>query len=243
MSSMPDKNQILTALQKGDIDLQGQFLNGSNYTFMARLAYETQDVSIVYKPVRGEQPLWDFPNGTLAKREVAAYAISEALGWELVPPTVYRRKGPLGAGSVQLYIEHDPEYHFFNFNDKDKQRLRPMAVFDLLVNNADRKGSHILMDANDHIWVIDHGLCFHEEDKLRTVVWDFGGQEIPLPLLDCLQKLHGQLQGKNDLTVQLLMLLQQNEVNALDRRARRLLDNRRFPHPGSGHRPYPWPPI
>jgi uncharacterized repeat protein (TIGR03843 family) len=187
--------------------------------------------------------LWDFPNGTLAKREVAAYVMSEALGWELVPPTVYRRKGPLGAGSVQLYIEHDPEYHFFNFNEKDKQRLRPVAVFDLLVNNADRKGSHILMDANEHLWVIDHGLCFHEEDKLRTVIWDFGGQEIPIPLLDCLEKLHGQLQGKTDLTVQMLNLLQPGEVNAIDRRARRLLDNRRFPHPGSGHRPYPWPPI
>jgi uncharacterized repeat protein (TIGR03843 family) len=243
MSSLPDKNQILTALQKGEIDLQGQFLNGSNYTFMAQLAYEALNVTIVYKPVRGEQPLWDFPNGTLAKREVAAYVMSEALGWELVPPTVYRRKGPLGAGSVQLYIEHDPEYHFFNFNEKDKQRLRPVAVFDLLVNNADRKGSHILMDANEHLWVIDHGLCFHEEDKLRTVIWDFGGQEIPIPLLDCLEKLHGQLQGKTDLTVQMLNLLQPGEVNAIDRRARRLLDNRRFPHPGSGHRPYPWPPI
>jgi uncharacterized repeat protein (TIGR03843 family) len=243
MSSLLDKTQILTALQKGDIDLQGQFLNGSNYTFMARLAYEALDSAIVYKPVRGEQPLWDFPNGTLAKREVAAYVVSEALGWELVPPTVYRRKGPLGAGSVQLYIEHDPEYHFFNFEEKDKQRLRPVAVFDLLVNNADRKGSHILMDSNDHLWVIDHGLCFHEEDKLRTVIWDFGGQEIPIALLDCLQKLQGQLQGKNDLTIQLLSLLQQSEVNALARRARRLLDNRRFPYPGSGHRPYPWPPI
>jgi uncharacterized repeat protein (TIGR03843 family) len=243
MSSLLDKTQILTALQKGDIDLQGQFLNGSNYTFMARLAYEALDSAIVYKPVRGEQPLWDFPNGTLAKREVAAYVVSEALGWELVPPTVYRRKGPLGAGSVQLYIEHDPEYHFFNFEEKDKQRLRPVAVFDLLVNNADRKGSHILMDSNDHLWVIDHGLCFHEEDKLRTVIWDFGGQKIPIALLDCLQKLQGQLQGKNDLTIQLLSLLQQSEVNALARRARRLLDNRRFPYPGSGHRPYPWPPI
>jgi uncharacterized repeat protein (TIGR03843 family) len=243
MGSSLDKTQMLTALQKGEIDLQGQFLNGSNYTFMARLAYETLDVAIVYKPVRGEQPLWDFPNGTLAKREVAAYVVSEALGWELVPPTVYRRKGPLGAGSVQLYIEHDPEYHFFNFEEKDKQRLRPVAVFDLLVNNADRKGSHILMDSNDHLWVIDHGLCFHEEDKLRTVIWDFGGQEMPISLLEPLQKLQGQLQGKNDLTVQLLSLLQQGEVNALARRARRLLDNRRFPYPGSGHRPYPWPPI
>jgi uncharacterized repeat protein (TIGR03843 family) len=243
MGSSLDKTQMLTALQKGEIDLQGQFLNGSNYTFMARLAYETLDVAIVYKPVRGEQPLWDFPNGTLAKREVAAYVVSEALGWELVPPTVYRRKGPLGAGSVQLYIEHDPEYHFFNFEEKDKQRLRPVAVFDLLVNNADRKGSHILMDSNDHLWVIDHGLCFHEEDKLRTVIWDFGGQEMPISLLEPLQKLQGQLQGKNDLTVQLLSLLQQSEVNALARRTRRLLDNRRFPYPGSGHRPYPWPPI
>jgi uncharacterized repeat protein (TIGR03843 family) len=243
MSSLPDKNQILTALQKGDIDLQGQFLNGSNYTFMARLAYEALDVAIVYKPVRGEQPLWDFPNGTLAKREVAAYVVGEALGWELVPPTVYRRKGPLGAGSVQLYIEHDPEHHFFNFVEKEKQRLRPVAVFDLVINNADRKGSHILIDANNHLWVIDHGLCFHEEDKLRTVIWDFGGQEIPIPLLDCLQKLHGQLQGKEDLTLQLQALLTQGEVNAMDRRIRRLLDNRHFPHPGGGHRPYPWPPI
>jgi streptogramin lyase len=120
----------------------------------------------------------DFPRASLARREVAAYLVSEALGWRLVPPTVYRKDGPIGSGSLQLFIEHDPGYHYFTFSDADRQRLHPVAIFDLLINNADRKGSHLLLDPDGHLWLIDHGLCFHREDKLRTVIWDFAGEPI-----------------------------------------------------------------
>ncbi len=122
MSTLLDEPQLLLALRQGSLDLQGQFLHGSNYTFMAQLNYQGVCFSVVYKPSRGEQPLWDFPGGTLGKREVAAYLVSQALGWELVPPTVYRRRAPLGPGSLQEYVEHDSAYHYFNF-----QRLRPAA--------------------------------------------------------------------------------------------------------------------
>jgi hypothetical protein len=190
-----DQGQVLQALHKGTLTMQGQFLRGSNYTFLADLAFDGQEYQVVYKPSRGEQPLWDFPNGTLARREVAAYLVSEEAGWKMVPPTVYRRSGPLGPGSVQLYIEHDPTYHYFNFDEKDHQRLRPVMLFDWLINNADRKGSHVFIDGQDHIWLIDHGLCFHVDDKLRTVIWDFAGEPVAPTLLetvrdlvDCLEK-------------------------------------------------------
>jgi uncharacterized repeat protein (TIGR03843 family) len=243
MSTLPEKGLVLCALEKGDIDLQGQFLNGSNYTFMAQLKYEAWHWVIVYKPVRGEQPLWDFPAGSLAKREVAAYLVSEALGWELVPPTIYRHKAPLGPGSIQRYIEHDPEYHFFNFSERDKQRLRPMVVFDLLVNNADRKGSHMLRDENGHLWFIDHGLCFNAEDKLRTVVWDFSGQEIPANLINGLKQFLVKLDSADEFVQELRGFLQPNEIKAMANRARRLLENKHFPYPGGSRRPYPWPPV
>ena len=163
MLNILTKDQILTALQTGEIDLQGQFVLGSNYTFLARLTFESSSFPVVYKPLRGERPLWDFPIKTLGKREAAAFVVSEALGWDLVPPVVFRQKGPFGAGSCQLFVEHDPEYHYFRFSEDDHQRLRPAALFDLVINNADRKGGHILVGTDGHLWLIDHGICFHIE--------------------------------------------------------------------------------
>ena len=153
--------------------------------------YAGQELPAVYKPIRGEQPLWDFPDNTLARREVAAYLVSEALGFHFVPYTTLREDGPFyGEGSLQQYIEYDPEYHYFSFSQEDKERLRPVAFFDLLVNNADRKGSHVLIEKDtDKLWVIDHGICFHEEDKLRTVIWDFAGKPIPGELCGTLHTL------------------------------------------------------
>jgi hypothetical protein len=235
---------ILEALQKGEVTLQGQFLNGSNYTYLANLECGALQFKVVYKPMRGEQPLWDFPAGSLAKREVAAYAVSEALGWRLVPPTILRRKGlPLGPGSVQQYIEHDPEYHYFHFNDEDRQRLRPVVLFDLLINNADRKGGHVLTDNNGRLWLIDHGICFHSEQKLRTVIWDFAGEEIPPQLLTDLQRFAEQLEGQQAAYEELSKLLQPAELAALRHRARYLVEKKRFPQPASSRRPYPWPPV
>ncbi|HMN62757.1 MAG TPA: hypothetical protein PJ988_20490, partial [Anaerolinea sp.] len=184
-----DKPFVLDALKDGKVSVEGQFLSGSNYTFLSEVTHQEQTLKVVYKPVRGEQPLWDFDAGSLAHREAAAYLLSEALGWDLVPPTIYRRRAPLGPGSLQLYVEHDPHHHFFTFTYEEKQRLRPVAVFDLISNNADRKGGHILIDEHQHIWLIDQGLCFHVDDKLRTVVWDFAGEPLPGEILADLETL------------------------------------------------------
>lgn len=243
MTAFPQKEQILQALHHGEANVQGQFLAGSNYTFMAQVVYEDLDLTAVYKPVRGEQPLWDFPSGTLSKREVAAYLLSEALGWELVPPTIFRRKLPLGAGSLQYYVTHDAEYHYFNFSEADRLRLPPVVVFDLLINNADRKGSHIIKGEDGHLWLIDHGVCFHEEDKLRTVIWDFAGERIPDELLAAVNTLSERLEAREELYEQMLDYLAPREVNAIAARGRRLLTSCSFPHPGGAHRPYPWPPV
>ncbi|GAP09811.1 conserved hypothetical protein [Bellilinea caldifistulae] len=235
--------QILTILQKGEMTLRGQFVHGSNYTFLASIVHQNQEYPAVYKPVRGEQPLWDFPAGSLSGREVAAYLVSEFLGWRLVPPTVYRRKAPLGPGSVQLYIEHDPQYHYFSFTPEDRQLLRPVVLFDLVINNADRKGGHVLMDENHHIWLIDHGICFHEEDKLRTVIWDFAGEPIPTDLLKDITRLLEELTQTGRLVESLTAYLSPAEIRALERRTRRLIENGCFPHPAPSRRPYPWPPV
>ena len=240
-----DKQIILSALQNGKMQVHAQFLAGSNYTFLADISYEQVMIKAVYKPVRGEQPLWDFPNGSLAKREVAAYVISEELDWGLVPPTVYRRKGSMGAGSVQEYIEHNPDLHYFNFDEATRQLLRPVALFDLVANNADRKGGHILLDAsNNHLLLIDHGICFHVEDKLRTVVWDFAGEEIPPDLLSDLCRLIADLeQGSSQLMHDLGNLLDDGEIDAVLNRTRHLVTSGRFPSPQSTRRSYPWPPV
>ena len=238
------KEILIETLQKGDISVDGQFLSGSNYTFLGKLVYGEDELQVVYKPVRGEQPLWDFARGSLAHREVAAYLLSEGLGWNLVPPTVYRRKGPVGSGSLQLYIDHDPNYHYFNFEEEDRQRLRPAALFDLISNNADRKGGHILKDTSGQLWLIDQGLCFHTEDKLRTVIWDFGGEAIPPGLLADLVRL-GELLDHEDgeLRAGLDLHLRPGEVSVLAERARRLVETGCFPQPPTTRRSYPWPPV
>ncbi|MGB9799314.1 MAG: SCO1664 family protein [Thermanaerothrix sp.] len=244
MGGTSDETRIIQALEHGEITLRGEMLFGSNDTFLVQVHYRDEDIPAVYKPTRGEQPLWDFPPGTLALREVAAYVVSQALGWELVPPTIYRRKGPLGKGSLQFFIAHDPEYHYFTFTPEDRQRLRPVALFDILVNNADRKGGHILFDHDHHLWLIDHGICFHVEDKLRTVVWDFAGEPIPPPYADDIERFVSALERRSAPWVATLeALLSTAEIQALLRRAQRLLRGGCFPRPPTGRRYYPWPPV
>lgn len=242
---MPQANDptTLELLEQGEITVRGKFLWGSNYTFLVDVAQEDQLIQGVYKPTRGERPLWDFPPSSLAHREVAAYLISEGLGWGLVPETVYRRKGPVGSGSLQRYIEHDPDNHFFNFNAETRQRLRGVVVFDLLINNADRKGGHVIVDDEDRIWLIDHGVCFHIEDKLRTVLWDFAGEEIPQNLLDDLTCLLDLLQENEAFAEKLSAHLSRGEIKALTWRTRHLIETAAFPDPDPDRRPYPWPPV
>jgi uncharacterized repeat protein (TIGR03843 family) len=238
----PDE-PILAALASGQLTILGEFLWGSNYTFQVEVEHEGSALQAVYKPTRGERPLWDFPKASLARREVAAYQVSQILGWRLVPPTVYRRQAPIGPGSVQLYVEHDPEYHYFNFNELDRQRLRPVALFDLLINNADRKGSHLLVDQDQHLWLIDHGICFHREDKLRTVIWDFAGEPIPVDLCADLSRLCQSLKPGSELVASLRVYLSQEEIAALAARAQQLSTTNQFPNPHPNRRPYPWPPV
>lgn len=244
MTAPPDTLTVLAALQKGKLTLQGQFISGSNYTFMVKVENEGWSGLAVYKPMRGEQPLWDFPERSLARREVAAYVVSQALGWELVPPTVYRRRAPLGAGSLQLFVQHDPNRHYFTFTEAEKQRLRPVALFDLVINNADRKGGHVLLGEDGHLWLIDHGVCFHVDDKLRTVIWDFADQPIPQDLLEDLQSFLTALEDpESPLRAELKPLLRPGEIHRLAARARNLLANPVYPLPSGQRRPYPWPPV
>ena len=235
MTSNQSLENLQTALRFGTIELKGQFTLGSNYTFLADVTHAGETVQAVYKPSRGEQPLWDFPENTLALREVAAHLLSEALGFCLVPFTILR-DGPLGRGSLQQYIEYDPDYHYFNFTGDDKQRLQPVVLFDLLVNNADRKGGHVFFDESLKLWAIDHGLCFHVEDKLRTVIWDFAGRPIPEELLSPLSRTLGW-RGLLD------PYLSPDEIAALEARAKRLLTSRRYPRPPADRRAFPYPPL
>jgi uncharacterized repeat protein (TIGR03843 family) len=241
---MPTEDEvILSTLEHGEIKITGEFLWGSNYTFAVEIEDGGRNLQAVYKPTRGERPLWDFPRASLARREAAAYMVSEALGWRLVPPTIYRKDGPAGPGSLQLYIEHDPEYHYFNFSQDERQRLRPVVLFDLLINNADRKGSHVLLDSDRHLWLIDHGVCFHREDKLRTVIWDFGGETIPDQLCRSVSTLESSLRPDGELFNKLRRYLSLEEIRALEKRARLLVASGYFPNPHPNRRPYPWPPV
>ena len=228
---------LASPFQHGDLELKGQFTFGSNYTFLVEITYEDQTIPAVYKPKRGEQPLWDFPESSLAHREVAAYLVSEALGLHIVPYTILRADGPYGAGSLQQFIEYDPEYHYFNFTDEDKLQLEPVVLFDMLVNNADRKGGHVFFEAGTHkLYAIDHGICFHEEDKLRTVLWDFGGQKIP-------DDLKARLALPPSLLTDLEPHLSPGELAALQTRAERILNRGTFPRQPRDRRAIPWPPL
>lgn len=233
---------ILTLLQEGQLEIQGLLPNGSNYTFLVSANDGTQTTFAVYKPIAGEQPLWDFPPETLARREVAAFLVSETLGWNFVPPTVLREDGPHGAGSLQYFVNAVADVHYFNLLATDKPELRRVALFDLLLNNADRKGGHVLKDVTGKIWLIDHGICFHSQPKLRTVIWDFAGEAIPEDLLADVQQFRDRLGSEQDLKTAINSLLEPLEVSALRRRADKLLAARGFPEPGPG-RNYPWPPL
>ncbi|MEX1247269.1 MAG: SCO1664 family protein [Anaerolineales bacterium] len=237
-----NKELILEQLQQGIIEIVGQFTWGSNYTFLVNVAGGSGSLEAVYKPQRGERPLWDFPPQTLARREVAAFLVSEALGWDLVPPTVLRHDAPFGPGSLQQRVGHDPDQHYFTFGEKTREQLRQPALFDLIVNNADRKGGHVLLDDAGKIWLIDHGISFHAEPKLRTVIWDFAGEALPPQLLSDMQRLRTQLKG-GSLREELLRYLSPEELSALDERLEYLLADSRFPAPPEGERVTPWPLV
>jgi uncharacterized repeat protein (TIGR03843 family) len=256
----------LRLLTEGDIELEGRLVEASNTTLRAVITLDDVRVRCVYKPVRGERPLWDFPDGTLAGREVGAYLVSAAGGWDVVPPTVLR-DGPLGVGACQLWLDEPdqvaPLVAFvpakelpagwlavaaardgggrpFLLAHADDARLARMALFDVVVNNADRKGGHVL-HTGEHLYGVDHGVCFHVEDKLRTVLWGWVGRPLPDPERARLARLGADLAGS--LGERLCGLISSAEVDATCARVARLIADGVFPQPGPDWPAMPWPPI
>jgi uncharacterized repeat protein (TIGR03843 family) len=231
----PDHDELLAT---GEVELVARLPYSSNNAFLAEVHAGGTTVTAVYKPARGERPLHDFPPG-LYRREVATRLLASALGWDLVPPTVLRTDAPHGEGSLQLFVDHDPDEHYFVQRDDPAlhDQLLRMAVFDLVANSADRKGGHLVLDADRHLWGIDNGLTFHAQFKLRTVVWDFAGQPVPTALLDDLAPLVG-----GDVPDVLADLLDPFERDALVARARAVAHAGVLPHDPSGQR-WPWPPV
>jgi uncharacterized repeat protein (TIGR03843 family) len=256
-------DEVPAGFPTGELTLHGRVLPASNATFVG----EVDGVRVVYKPIAGERPLWDFPDGTLAAREVGAYAVSEALGWDIVPTTVLR-EGPHGPGMVQLWRDEVEDQapvdivgegevpegfrHVFDGLDahdqpvslvhEDSPQLRRMALFDVVVNNADRKGGHVLPMADGHRHGVDHGLTFHVEHKLRTVLWGFVGEPLSDEETEGLRRLESALDAEVGATLR--GLLADDEVTVAARRLRRLLADGTFPAPASSQYPViPWPPF
>ncbi|MEQ4206567.1 SCO1664 family protein [Actinopolymorpha sp. B17G11] len=264
MDLLPESTDTLQLLRRGRIEVEGRLVSASNATFYCSISLDGVTVAGVYKPVRGERPLWDFAHGSLARREVATYLFSAASGWDLVPPTVLR-DGPFGEGMCQLWIEHDPDHGVVDIVPRgavpdgwrtvleaydgdgdevllihaDHDQLRRIAIVDTIVNNADRKGGHVLLAEDGHVFGIDHGLCFHEDDKLRTVLWGWAGEPLPQADLDVLERLGCELDGQVGRS--LSELLEVHEIAALRARLARLHRQGRLPQPGDGWPSVPWP--
>lgn len=262
----PDVATALDLLRHGEITVEGRLVDASNATLFCEISGAGVDARCVYKPVAGERPLWDFPDGSLAGREVAAYAVSEAVGWCVVPPTVLR-DGPFGRGMVQLWVDTDETVGLVDvmsprrvpdgwrhvldalgaggepvvLGHADDPRLRRMAVLDVVLNNADRKGGHVLPGPDGVVRGVDHGVTFHTEPKLRTVLWGWAGESLTPDEVTTLEALDAALDGP--LCTELLGLLARDEVSACRRRVRRLLGDGHLPYPVEGWPAIPWPPF
>ncbi|MHC8497221.1 MAG: SCO1664 family protein [Actinomycetes bacterium] len=266
MSASIDLAHVLAT---ADLRINGQLAGASNATLAATIDSGQDQISCVYKPRRGERPLWDFPSGTLAHREVATYQLDQALGWGLVPVTVWREDGPYGPGMCQVWIQDEVNHPACDVvvpdnvpagwhvvleaetydgtpvvvaHDSDP-RAQQMAIFDVLANNADRKGGHILRDDSGTLFGIDHGLTFHVEPKLRTVLWGWSGQIIPDSLIADLQRLSESMSVSGSAGAQLRMHLSDAEIDALCQRLDNLMSTGVFPLPGTDYPPLPWPPM
>lgn len=247
------QDDTLQLLSTGKIASLGLLPWSSNYTFLVKVTAVNQfdetgepiETMAVYKPQKGEAPLWDFAEGSLCMRELASYLVSSSLGWNLVPPTVLRN-GPHGLGSMQLFIDNDPNNHFFTFRENPEiaDELQRLVVFDLITNNADRKSGHCLLGNDGHLWAIDHGITFNVDHKLRTVIWDFANQPLPFAIIEDLQHLRQEIDHIDaDLMVMLTELLTSAEIKAFKRRLDGLIHLGHFPSPSRGQRSMPWPPV
>ena len=232
----PESN-IVHALEHGDITIIGRMPHSSNATFLVAVQCDETSFQAIYKPLRGERPLWDFEPG-LHRREIAAYMLSQAMGINMVPPTVLR-EGPLGEGSLQHFIDADVEKHYFTIFEQREDlhdQLRAMCVFDIVANNTDRKAGHCLLGLDDKVWGIDHGVCFSADFKLRTVIWEFGGEPLPDHLRAAIEPLI------ETVPLNIATLLSSDEVSALQERVQWLCEGGAFPIDRSGSR-YPWPLV
>ena len=232
----PESN-IVHALEHGDITIIGRMPHSSNATFLVAVQCGETSFQAIYKPLRGERPLWDFEPG-LHRREIAAYMLSQAMGINMVPPTVLR-EGPLGEGSLQHFIDADVEQHYFTIFEQREDlhdQLRAMCVFDIVANNTDRKAGHCLLGLDDKVWGIDHGVCFAADFKLRTVIWEFGGEPLPDHLRAAIEPLI------ETVPLNIATLLSSDEVSALQERVQWLCEGGAFPIDRSGSR-YPWPLV
>jgi uncharacterized repeat protein (TIGR03843 family) len=262
----PDADTTEQVLRNGEISVTGRLTDASNLTLLGGATLDGVTVDCIYKPVRGERPLWDFPDGTLAERELAAYLVSESAGWRCVPLTIIR-DGPYGPGMVQRWVDDcDPDLMVdlvpirkvpkgwlpimravdVTGDDvavvhADHPALAVLAGFDLVVNNADRKGSHVLPTPDGRILGVDHGLCFHRDEKLRTILWGWAGRPLSEAVLDGLDRLDRELDGT--LGAQLDELITTTEMAALRHRVERLRSTRKYPKPPGHRTPIPWPPL
>ena len=260
--------KALDLLTRGELTVRGQVREASNAVLFCSVAHEGEEAACVYKPVAGERPLWDFPDGTLAQREVAAFELSEATGWGLVPPTVLR-DGPYGEGMVQLWVEADPSAALLALVDDeeagegwkavgpaqvaedrtallvhaDTPQLRRLAVLDAVINNGDRKGGHLLPTPDGRLYGIDHGVTFHVDDKLRTLLWGWAGEELTQEAVTVLAALEADLAPGTPLAERLGALLTAAEVDALRARVTRLRATGRHPVPSGEWPSIPWPPV
>jgi uncharacterized repeat protein (TIGR03843 family) len=238
----PGEDEALALLEKGTLEVEGRLVEASNATLYCKVRSGGTVAACVYKPVAGERPLWDFPGGTLAGREVAAYAVSRAAGWNIVPPTVMR-DGPFGPGMCQLWIEPDSGVDLIALSRRtDHAGLREMAVFDAVVNNADRKIGHLLPVPDGHLYGCDHGVCFAEDYKLRTVLWQWRGKTLPRRSVEVLRRLQAGLAG-GWLAGELAKWLTADELNATRIRVEKLLKHRVHPYPPEDWPAIPWPPV
>ncbi|MGH8860805.1 MAG: SCO1664 family protein [Jatrophihabitantaceae bacterium] len=231
----------LALLECGELSVEGRLVDASNATLYCAISADGVTAACVYKPIAGERPLWDFPDGTLAEREVAAYAVSAATGWDIVPPTVYR-VGPAGPGMVQLWIDTDDGADLIALiRGRASSAIRQVSVFDAVINNADRKGGHLLPTASGHIYGVDHGVSFHTEDKLRTVLWQWAGRTLPEDTREVLRSLRRDLDA--GLGERLSDLLTSAEVRRTRARIDRLVSTGRHPEPSDEWPAVPWPPM
>jgi len=237
-----EDDAALELLAQGTLEVEGRLVEASNATLYCSVSHQDVQAACVYKPVAGERPLWDFPPGTLAGREVAAYAVSQAAGWGIVPPTVMR-DGPFGPGMCQLWIAADTTADLIALaRSCDHAQLRDMAVFDAVVNNADRKIGHLLPRGDGRLYGCDHGVCFGEEYKLRTVLWQWRGRRLPGRALRALGRLQEQM-ASGDLAAELATLLSPEEVRATRERIDLLVQHRVHPYPPENWPAVPWPPV